>query len=50
MQRTKNAGRNFIFGIILKIYQIIMPFIMRTIMIYNIGIQYAGLNNLFTSI
>lgn len=50
MERTKNAGRNFIFGIILKIYQIIMPFIMRTIMIYYIGIQYAGLNNLFTSI
>lgn len=50
IQRTKNAGRNIFYGIILKIYQIIMPFIMRTVMIYYMGIEFAGLNNLFTSI
>lgn len=50
IERTKNAGRNVAVGFIQKIYQIVMPFIMRTIMIYFMGIEYAGLNNLFVSI
>ena len=50
IQRSKNAGRNIFYGLILKVYQIIMPFIMRTVMIYYMGIEFAGLNNLFTSI
>ena len=39
-----------VFGIALKIYQILMPFFMRTAMIYFMGVQYLGLNSLFTSI
>lgn len=50
INRTKNASRNIIFGIILKIYQLIIPFVMRTAMIYLLGVQYLGLNSLFTSI
>lgn len=50
IERTKNAIRNMVFGIILKIYQILIPFIMRTVMIYLMGAQYLGLNSLFTSI
>lgn len=50
IERTKNATRNIVFGGILKIYQIIVPFIMRTAMIYFMGTQYLGLNSLFTSI
>ena len=50
IERTKNATRNFIFGIILKIYQTLVPFVMRTIMIYHMGVQYLGLNSLFSSI
>lgn len=50
IERTKNATRNIIFGIILKIYQILVPFFMRTAMIYLMGVQYLGLNSLFTSI
>ena len=50
MSRTKNVARNSLFGIILKIYQIIVPFLMRTAMIYLMGIEYLGLNSLFTSI
>ena len=42
IERTKNATRNIIFGVILKAYQIIVPFLMR--------VQYLGLNSLFTSI
>lgn len=50
IERTKNATRNIIFGVILKAYQIIVPFLMRTAMIYLMGVQYLGLNSLFTSI
>lgn len=50
VNRTKNATRNIIFGMTLRIYQIIVPFLMRTAMIYFMGIEYLGLNSLFTSI
>ena len=50
IERTKNATRKIIFGVILKAYQIIVPFLMRTAMIYLRGVQYLGLNSLFTSI
>ena len=50
LERTKNATRNIIFGVALKLYQIVLPFVTRTVMIYTIGVQYLGLNSLFTSI
>ena len=50
IERTKNATRNIVFGIILKAYQIFVPFLMRTAMIYFMGVQYLGLNSLFTSV
>ena len=48
--RTKNASKNILFGILLKIYQTIVPFIMRTAMLYLMGVEYLGLDGLFTSI
>ena len=33
MKRTRNAVRNVIFGGLLKGYQILVPFIMRTLLI-----------------
>ena len=50
IERTKNATRNIVFGVILHIYQIVVPFIMRTAMIYYLGVQYLGLNSLFASV
>jgi O-antigen/teichoic acid export membrane protein len=50
IERTKNASRNIVFGVALKAYQILLPFVMRTAMIYFLGIQYLGLNSLFSSI
>lgn len=50
IERTKNAVRNILFGGILKGYQILMPFLMRTAMIYFLGVQYLGLSSLFTSV
>ncbi len=50
MERTKNATKNMLFGWILHCYNMILPFIVRTVMIYTLGIQYLGLNSLFVSI
>lgn len=50
IERTKNAGRNILFGVLLKLYQIVVPFLMRTAMIYCMGVQYLGLDSLFISI
>lgn len=50
IERTQNATRNIFFGGLLKIYQIAIPFLMRTAMIYFMGVQYLGLNSLFTSV
>lgn len=50
LERTKNASKSALFGIILKVYQLLVPFIMRTVMIYLMGIEYLGLNGLFTSV
>ncbi len=50
LERSKNAARNMVFGTISKIYNLIVPFIMRTIMIYTLGMAYTGLNSLFSSV
>lgn len=50
IERTKNAVRNIKSGIILKLYQMLVPFLMRTLMIYHLGVQYLGLNSLFSSV
>lgn len=50
MNRTKNASRNIIWGILNKIISLGLPFIVRTIMIYTLGMQYVGLGSLFTSV
>lgn len=50
IQRTKNAAKSIFFGTVSQIYNIAVPFIMRTIMLYTIGVQYLGLNSLFSSI
>ena len=50
IKRTQNAVRNMISGAVLKLYQILCPFIIRTVFIYTLGMKYLGLNSLFTSI
>ena len=50
VERTRNATRNAIFGVIYKIYVMLVPFVMRTLMIYIMGVNYLGLNSLFTSV
>lgn len=50
LERSKNTARNFIFGSINKLFNMLVPFAMRTAIIYLLGMQYAGLNSLFTSV
>lgn len=50
LERTKNTIRNASFGMIYKIISIIMPFFVRTVFIKKLGVEFLGLNSLFTSI
>ena len=50
INRTQNATKNILFGVIKQIYQLLIPFVIRTAMIYKMGTQYVGLGSLFTSI
>lgn len=50
IQRTKNATRNIFWGIMFRIVATLCPFIMRTILLYILGVEYLGLNSLFTSL
>lgn len=46
----KNTTKSIFWGIVNKFVIIIMPFVIRTILIYFLGADYAGLSSLFTSI
>ncbi len=48
--RTQNAIRNMTFGFLNKIFSLLLPFAIRTIIIYRLGYDYIGLGTLFTSI
>lgn len=50
VERTKNAARNIRAGFLLKIYQVLVPFVMRTVLLYTLGVEYLGLGSLFASI
>lgn len=48
--RTVNAKRNILSGIFNKIVTMILPFVIRTILIQTMGVEYLGLNSLFSSV
>ena len=48
--RTANAKRAIVSGMIHKILSLIVPFLMRTLIIHTLGNLYLGLNSLFISI
>lgn len=50
MSRIKNAMVNTVFSFCVKLYQTLVPFVMRTVMLHTIGIGYLGLNGLFASV
>lgn len=50
LNRTWNAVRNIIFGVVNKIVTLFFPFVLRTILIRILGMEYAGLDGLFVSV
>ena len=48
--RIQNAKRNMAVGFINKIVTIISPFLVRTVLIYTLSVEYVGISGLFTSI
>ena len=48
--RSRNASRNAVFGFINRFFSLLVPFIVRTIVIYRFGAEYLGLNSLFSSV
>ena len=46
----KNAKRNLVFGVTNKVVLLIMPFIVKTAIRRTLGVEYLGLNSLFSSI
>ena len=50
IDRTKNAKNGIAVGLLLRLYQTVVPFLMRTAMIYFMGVEYLGLSSRFTSV
>ena len=48
--RTYKTLKNTLFGFFNRLINILMPFITRTVIIYVLGMEYAGLNSLFSSV
>lgn len=48
--RTTNSITNMITGIVFKVVGILFPFLIRSITIQKLGVEYLGLNTLFTSL
>lgn len=49
-KNTKNIINGMKFGIVYKIFVMFLSFALRTCIIYTLGIEYIGLNSLFSSI
>lgn len=47
---AENTKRNMLWGAIQKVYQILIPFILRAVLIRQLGIEYVGLSGLFSSL
>ena len=50
LNKTKNATKGILAGLLNRVITLLLPFVVRTILIKKIGIDYAGLNSLFVSI
>lgn len=50
VKRTRQSKKNVAVSIISKLILTLFPFVVRTILIQKLGIEYLGLNGLFTSV
>ena len=50
IQAKKNTKRNVAIGILNKLVLLCLPFVLRSVIVNTIGIEYLGLNSLFSSV
>ena len=50
MSRVENTVQNIVFGFINRIVSLVLIFISRKLFIYFIGIEYLGINSLFSNV
>ncbi len=50
MTRTQNIKKNLVFNIIKYVTNLLLQFVLRTVLIYYMGAEYLGLNGLFSNI
>ena len=50
LARTRNTVRNTSWGIVYRLITLIGPFVVRTLIVNELGLEYSGLSSLFTSI
>lgn len=50
LERSKNTKRNIIYGFLNQSLSLILTFVVRSVVIYRLGIEYLGINSLFSSI
>ena len=50
MNRSRNARRGILSGMINNILRLFFPFVNRTVILYLLGVEYLGIGGLFTSI
>lgn len=50
MNRTQNAKKGVISGIINNLLSLFLPFVNRTIILYILGVEYLGIGGLFSSL
>jgi O-antigen/teichoic acid export membrane protein len=48
--RTENVARNAWFALVTEILNILLSFVSRTVFIYILGVEYLGINGLFTNV
>lgn len=47
---VQNSIKNSVFAVLLRLLQIVFPFVTRTIVIHTLGLAYVGVSGLFSSI
>lgn len=50
IERTKNATRNIVFNGMAQLLNMLIPFVMRSVILHFLGVEYLGLGGLFRSI
>ena len=50
LERGKNAARNVLFGGAYRVFAMLAPFVMRTVLLYQLGVDFLGLDSLFASV